>query len=122
MSDKGHMCLILTHNHCRKNCDVGWKTSDESVGNMQMLPIYTFVQIKSEKERGFSKHLLSYTPLFELLIGASRCVLALFSLSNNFSFLFFSHYTTFEAKTLQFTETFDKKCGKEISRFLWNYI
>jgi hypothetical protein len=52
------------------------------------------------------------------LIGASRCVLALFPLLNNFSFLYPSHYTTFESETWQFTKTFDKEYGKNSSEFL----
>jgi hypothetical protein len=47
-----------------------------------------------------------------LSLGASRSVLRPFSLSNNFCFLYLSHYTTFEYETWQFTETSDIECGK----------
>jgi hypothetical protein len=43
------------------------------------------------------------------------CVVPLFALSNNFAFLYISLYTTFESETLQFTETFDRECGKNSS-------
>jgi hypothetical protein len=42
----------------------------------------------------------------------------IFALSNNFSFLYLSLYTTFEAETWQFTEMFEIEFGKNISEFL----
>jgi hypothetical protein len=41
-----------------------------------------------------------------------------FALSNNFSFLYLSLYTTFESETWQFTETFEVDFGKNSSGFL----
>jgi hypothetical protein len=69
-------------------------------------------------ESGFSEQELSYTPISELLIGASRSMLAYFLPSNNFSFLYLSLYTIFESETWQFTETFEIEFGKNSSGFL----
>jgi hypothetical protein len=56
--------------------------------------------LNSDFPIAFSEQHLTYTPLSALLIGASRFVLAyFFSLSNNFSFLYLSLYTTFESET-----------------------
>jgi hypothetical protein len=69
--------------------------------------------------KGLKKDALSYTPYLRVV---NRCIkiraVLIFALSNNFSFLYLSLYTTFESETWQFTEMFEIEFGKNISEFL----
>jgi hypothetical protein len=69
-------------------------------------------------ETRFSEHHLS-CPLY---LGCSEVhqdpCQYFFPLTNHFSFLYLSHHTIFESKTLQFTETFEIECGENTLVFL----
>jgi hypothetical protein len=76
-------------------------------------------QVSRDKIFWAPSYLFSLSGLFRC---ASRSVLVLFFLANNFSFLYHSHHTIFESETLQFTETFEIECGKNTLIFVWHQI
>jgi hypothetical protein len=74
-------------------------------------------------ECGFSEQALRYTSNIWAINWCIKIVLSyFFALSNNFSFLYLSLYTTFESKTWQFTEIFEIEFGENNLGFLWQYI
>jgi hypothetical protein len=112
MSDRGHMFLIFTHNHCRKNRDIGWETSDESVGNVQKLLIYTCVYICTNKIRK-SEDFLSTSSATAPIRAVNRCIkmcASPFSSSQTTSLFCFSH-------TIQ---PFNLKLGCSLKHFIKN--